>query len=162
MTYPMELLFDEKYREEVFQLLSNAQDSIYLSVFKIELAMSSKRKWVGGFVSWLVMKNAEGLDIKVLIHLMKPSRVTPYSNFLAANFLLDSGIPVRSLPRNRVLHGKLLVVDHRHAVFGSHNWSEAALTRNWEISARVDDYGYVKELEDHFLKAWEMGKGVGV
>jgi phosphatidylserine/phosphatidylglycerophosphate/cardiolipin synthase-like enzyme len=162
MPYPFELLFDERYREVVNGLLENAQNSIYLALFKIEFSMTSKQKWANSLVSWLVLKNAEGVDVRVLIHLMKPSRVTPYSNWLAAKFLLDSGIPVRSLPRNRVLHGKLLVVDRRHAVFGSHNWSEAALTRNWEVSARVDDYGYVKELEDHFLKAWETGEGVSV
>lgn len=48
------------------------------------------------------------------------------------------GVRVRSLRDKRVLHTKLVIVDGKKLVIGSHNFTTNAFHRNLEVSAIVD------------------------
>ena len=40
---------------------------------------------------------------------------------------------------DRTTHAKVLVVDDRHVIVGSHNWTRSALAANREWSVEIDD-----------------------
>jgi len=51
-----------------------------------------------------------------------------------------------------VLHHKFGVVDNRRTIFGSHNWSHAANTKNDEFLVVLDDLETAQEFTDEFSR----------
>lgn len=57
----------------------------------------------------------------------------------AADRLRRGGVRVVLDEERRTTHAKVIVVDDRQVVVGSHNWTRAALTANREWSLLIDD-----------------------
>lgn len=53
--------------------------------------------------------------------------------------LRHSGVRVVLDEEERTTHAKVLVIDDRHVVVGSHNWTRSALAANREWSLLIDD-----------------------
>jgi phosphatidylserine/phosphatidylglycerophosphate/cardiolipin synthase-like enzyme len=49
-----------------------------------------------------------------------------------------------------MMHAKYIVIDHRLAVVGSHNWSFGAFADNVELSLVIDDTGFARQVEEVF------------
>ena len=48
-------------------------------------------------------------------------------------------------------HAKIVIIDGRTAVVGSHNWTGSALSRNREASLLIDDRPVIAEIENLLL-----------
>lgn len=64
-----------------------------------------------------------------------------------AAYLGRSGVRVVLDEPARTTHVKVLVVDDRHVVVGSHNWTRSALTTNREWSLLIDDPVIAAEIQ---------------
>ena len=62
-------------------------------------------------------------------------------NAVAAQWLAEHGIKVVRDEPDRRTHAKLILVDDRLVVLGSHNWTRSALRSNRELSVLTDDAG---------------------
>ena len=54
-----------------------------------------------------------------------------------AEYLKSYGFHVRSIPPGQVLHTKLMMIDRKTAIIGSHNLTSNAMSRNIECSIAV-------------------------
>ena len=88
---------------------------------------------VNGLVEELVLARRRGVEVKVV---MEDSRLN--QNRLAYRKLKDNEIDVSFDTAERLMHIKGLSIDDRYLVIGSTNWSTAAMTRNYELSALLD------------------------
>ena len=68
----------------------------------------------------------------------RTGEVDPKHQEVAAR-LERGGVRVVLDEADRTTHAKVLVVDDRHVVVGSHNWTRSALTANREWSLQIDD-----------------------
>ncbi|WP_201352444.1 phospholipase D-like domain-containing protein [Hydrogenimonas urashimensis] len=65
--------------------------------------------------------------------------------------MLLAGKPYRDPDGDRALmHMKMMVVDSRHVVLGSANWTYSAFGKNYEVILFIDDYAAAKRLERSF------------
>lgn len=68
-----------------------------------------------------------------------------------------AGVPAEIDDVERRSHAKVVLIDRRFAVVGSHNWTVSALLRNREASVVVDDPAAVQELEELFADLPQPG-----
>lgn len=73
-----------------------------------------------------------------------------------ARRLTQLGVRVVLDEEKRTTHAKVLVVDDRHVVVGSHNWTRSALTANREWSVQIDDEGIARQIQSELssLPEW--------
>ena len=127
---------DREYEPAVIDLLDNAQESIVISMYVIK--PNTK-----GPVSLLVNDLVEALDRGVSVDIYQNTKAT-YGNTeeedreLLKEQLLDKGANIYEVDTTYRLHDKVIVVDSRYVVEGSHNWSVSALKSNFESSSLID------------------------
>lgn len=128
--------------EEVLSLVNSAQSSIYVEtyVFTSEEMMDA-----------LISAKMRGVDVKVIME----RRIDGSPDALAYSRLLGSGIDVCWASEVfKLTHSKIIIVDGKKALVGSHNLSYSALNTNREVSLLVEG-GIVGELLSLFNSDWE-------
>lgn len=71
-------------------------------------------------------------------------------NDTASEYLRFAGVPVSLMPSGRTLHQKLIVIDGRTVICGSHNWSDKALRFNFESSDLIRSKEYAESKGKNF------------
>lgn len=96
---------------------------------------------VQGLLDALAAAAARGVDVRICLD-AGPDPVTGAEedkNQAAAAWLAAHGVRVVRDEAKVTTHAKVVVVDGRWMMAGSHNWTRAAMTTNREISLLVDD-----------------------
>ena len=94
-------------------------------------------------VNDLIAAQRRGVDVKVVLDLHSeydPESSEPvrdHLNGMAADMLAYAGVDVSYYPSRYHLHYKLVVIDEKTVVTGSHNWSYAAMEHNLESSSII-------------------------
>ena len=63
-------------------------------------------------------------------------------------------ISVKRFTSQKLLHTKLMIIDGKTAVLGSHNYTMNAFTINYEVSVIIYDNDVVKRLKKYFGNLW--------
>ncbi len=90
-----------------------------------------------------------GVDVRVCLDYgakFDDTAIDPKHEVPAA-WLQAHGVTVVLDEEDRTTHAKIVVVDRRQVLVGSHNWTTSALTRNREASVMLDDATLADELE---------------
>lgn len=138
------IINDRDYYPTLLSLLSNANKSIYIAMFEFK----SDTDEISKIVELLVSKAKKGVDVKVVLE------NTVDSNELTYRRLLDNGVPVRFDTRSRTTHAKLVIIDERYVIVGSHNWSYMAMMRNHEASVLIDSPEIAQSETEYFMQIW--------
>jgi phosphatidylserine/phosphatidylglycerophosphate/cardiolipin synthase-like enzyme len=80
------------------------------------------------------------------------------TNAAVANAFRAAGVDVRYLPNGRCSHAKILIIDGRQMMIGSHNWSVQSFTRNFEVSVLTDDNILIRQAAEIYGAAFARGK----
>jgi cardiolipin synthase len=127
---------------EILSLIDSAQDSIYVDMY----ILTSEK-----VVDSLVAAHYRGVDVKVILE----KRVSGGTNSLSYSRLSGAGAEVCwASEAYKLSHPKVIIVDGRKALVGSHNLSESALNYNREISLLVEGR-VVSSLLGLFNSDWE-------
>lgn len=86
------------------------------------------------------------------------SPLTPQAaaNLANGEAMHRAGWEVRQAPRTPMLHSKVWLFGERFAVIGSHNLTEAALSRNREASVITDAQRIITRLHLYFCDLWNQ------
>ena len=134
------LLTDGQYFQRAQTLIVHAKRSIDLAMFYLAMPTSRASKSASRDLAMeLVAAHHRGIQVRVVLD--RDRSKDPYGSAVinkAAFELLDRArVQVRFDDRRVVTHSKVLVVDGREAVVGSHNWTNASLTTYREVSVDV-------------------------
>ena len=151
-------LRDEKFLPAAIELVTEAKKSIYISTFKIELTSKRRGLRLKQFFDVLQEKHLGGVDVRILTNKRDNRGHIPESNAYAFYHFKKNKIPIRSLPNSRVVHAKLLIVDERKAILGSHNLSIKSCHNNFEMSFLIDDPVTLAYLESTYSYMWFKAK----
>jgi phosphatidylserine/phosphatidylglycerophosphate/cardiolipin synthase-like enzyme len=103
---------------------------------------------IGELLQALVAAQARGVDVRVCLDLGKGFDGEPDLKHEApAAWLEAHGVPVVLDEAGRTSHAKILVVDGRRILSGSHNWTRSAMTANREVSWLIDDAAAAARIE---------------
>jgi len=64
-------------------------------------------------------------------------------------------ISVKRFTSQKLLHTKLMIVDDKIAILGSHNYTMNAFTINYEVSVIIRDSEVVERLRKYFNNLWQ-------
>ncbi len=128
------ILKDEQFLPVATMLAANAKKSIFISTFKAEISPKAKGTKLKKFFLILIQKARNGVDVRLLLNQVNIKGHIPASNAYAIRFFRSSVVKIRELPNNRCCHAKIIIIDKKTAICGSHNLSIKSCHYNFELS----------------------------
>lgn len=105
----------------------------------------------------LVAAKKRGVMVRVLLDRSyrygrgSATKAVDRKNETAAAILAEGGVAVSFTAPDTVLHEKVIILDGRKIISGSHNWSDAALRRDTEHSMLIESPQYALDRQEHFV-----------
>lgn len=147
--YDVTPLVDEEYFSAIQVDIERAKKSVEVLMFEIKRGKREGNP-VNVLLRSLAAARQRGLEIRVRLEQSDLDPALTRTNRQAAEFLRGQGIyPEFDLP-NVETHAKVVLIDGRILYIGNHNWSESALSRNKEISVRVESAAAITAMRRYF------------
>jgi len=126
MEYEPVPIISKDYPRIVIPLIESALYSIDIVVFDWRFYKNDPANSVSLFNTAIAQAVRRGVRVRCLVQ-----------NLDVVNNLKAIGCEARQLQSKRILHTKLLIVDKKRVVIGSHNYTQHAFTSNHEASIFV-------------------------
>lgn len=149
-------LTDREYFTELKNFLTRANMSIYVIMYVIKYDPNEPEDPVNQLLKTLVELKKKGLDVRIVVD------DTTYKDYpQTISYLKNNGVPIKLDESPAITtHAKLVIIDNKTVIVGSHNWTESALTRNRETSIMVQDRETATKLVEYFIKIWNGGRSI--
>jgi len=134
-----EILIGRAFARQVIPLIKNAKKSINIIVYNWLWYPNEIGSKIQNFNNEIVKANRRGVEVKAVVQKM-----------LIAEILRKENIKVRRIESSKTLHTKLMIIDDKIAILGSHNYTMNAFNINYEVSVILYDNEIVKELKQYF------------
>lgn len=69
--------------------------------------------------------------------------------------LQKEGVEAKKLATKNLIHAKMIIIDDRIVVVGSHNITAPAFSTNYEVSTIIENEEQAKEYSQFFDKLWQ-------
>jgi len=146
------LLLDRDYFTALLDGVDRARAEIFLSAYLFRTIEDAKG-YPEAVLKRLVAAVHRGVRVDVVLERNRDADDLSRNNAETAERLKQAGIRVCMDAPDRVTHTKLVVIDRRYMLIGSHNLTQAALKFNHEASVWIDSVllaeealGYMKLL----------------
>jgi len=146
-------LIKKEYYPEVLDLIKNAEKSIYLVMYGIQLKGRDEKDMVNALLEELIEAKRRGVRVKVILETSGKEEWGEYVteiNEEVMRILRNEGIQVHLDDKKITTHAKVLVVDDEITVLGSHNWTFAAFKRNNESSVKIKSKPVARQYINYF------------
>lgn len=135
----MEFLIGEQFPNKVIPLINEAKKSIQIIVFEWIWYPNNNTKSIQLFNQSIVRAKNRGVNIEVVANSMPIVKV-----------LNELNIKARKLSTRKLIHSKVMIIDKKDVVIGSHNYTQNAFTSNFEVSVYMKEVENIKTLLTHF------------
>ncbi len=142
-------LVDEAYARFLLKDLAGARESIDVLMFEIKMGKTDDNP-VNRLVSELIIAKDRGVRVRLRLEQSELDRSLTRYNRRTAELLKPHAIPVDFDLPSVETHAKVVLIDGRILYVGNHNWSSSAMTRNKEISLRVESPVPVSAMRRYF------------
>jgi len=132
-------VFAGEFPKFVTEAINKAQNGIDIIVFDWRWYPSDPACAAQQFNNALVAAVKRGVQVRVVTNCDA-----------VAQFLRKVGIQVKKPISARLLHSKLMIIDRKCVVIGSHNYTQNAFTSNFEVSVILSDCDDTTELDQYF------------
>lgn len=150
------VLEDHSYLDIVKNLISHANKSVYVAIYVIKYDIKEPDDPVNQLLHALVDAHDRGLDVKVLVD---DPTLKSYPDTIS--YLKNNSIEVRlDKSKGVTSHMKIVIVDDKYLVVGSHNWTESALSYNHEYSVLIVSKYFSRDAKEYFASLWAEGRSV--
>ncbi|MFZ5758420.1 MAG: phospholipase D-like domain-containing protein [Thermodesulfobacteriota bacterium] len=139
------MLADEQYFTTLVDLLRQAQHSIAMTMFLFKTTDSPKNR-PALLVKELAKAREKGVRVHVLLERSGYDDSINRENERVARRLRKNGVTVSFDSAARTTHAKIVVIDRRYVLLGSHNLTHSALSSNHEMSLLIDSTRLAAEL----------------
>jgi phosphatidylserine/phosphatidylglycerophosphate/cardiolipin synthase-like enzyme len=136
-------IFGSQFCEIVLPLIESAESEIKIIVFNWRIPFLTSKLHMQSFNDALVRAVGRGVVVRAIVSSERV--VAELSRF---------GIMAKRLPFDRRLHTKLMIIDGRQIVVGSHNYSESAFNKNYEVSVFFEEYENQNKYVGYFDNLW--------
>jgi len=135
MTNEIKTIIGPNFPKEVTPILENAKKTIDIIVFDWRWYSDDPSNPVQKFNQCLVRAVRRGVVVRALLN---SSAILP---------ILDGvGIKAKCPDIEGLVHSKMIIIDEKDLIIGSHNFTQHAFTSNLEISTYMPDYPDVDKL----------------
>jgi len=133
------IIIGRKFTDNVIPLIKNAEKEIDIIVYNWLWYPNEIGSKIQAFNNALIVANRKGVEVKAVVQ-----------KSLITEILRRENVKVRKIQSGRVLHTKLMIIDDKIAILGSHNYTMNAFNINYEVSVILYDQEIVKELKGYF------------
>lgn len=142
------LLKDEEYYSVLQSMIGRAVFSIDVSIFLFKTTNSTRNR-ANALVEDLIAARKRGVIINILFEKSGYDPKLNKENQKVAERLQKHGVRVRFDSEKTTTHTKIVVIDRRYSLVGSHNFTGSALSYNHEASLLVDNQALANQLLDY-------------
>jgi len=142
------------YPNVVVPVINGAQRSIKIIMYEWKWYGYEKAGGVEKFNLSIQAAARRGVKIQVLLNIESMGHALTKINGKTATHLQLVGCEVKFGQIGVATHAKMLIIDDRHMVLGSHNVSKGSFSRNQEASIVVHDGEAIREYIDYFDLLW--------
>ncbi|HON56066.1 MAG TPA: phospholipase D-like domain-containing protein, partial [bacterium] len=150
--YFVKLLKNKEYAEEIIKDINQAKDSIYISMYLIEI---NKNPYNLSNKIIEALCSAAQRNVKIFVMLDLPAKgENPdllKKNTVVKKKLESNNIKVIWDSPNNENHEKIVLIDEKIMYIGNHNWSIASLEYNEEISLKITSYRFTADILNYFF-----------
>lgn len=147
------------YAQAVIPLINSAQKSIDIMMYEWKWYRHEKAGGVEKFNLSLLGALRRGVKVRVLLNIETSGHILTRINSQSASILKMHGAQVKFGQVGVITHAKMIIVDKKFLVLGSHNISKGAFSRNQEASIVVEGEAEIKPYCDYFDGLWNYFKG---
>lgn len=152
----VKILLDEAYRIAVTEGIKSARGNIRVMMFRIQRKLGYGKNEGNIYGFWMKKKILSGVRVRVLLDISRRPGIPYKENYLFARDLVSAGVECRELKNSRTCHAKVVIIDERIMIVGSHNWTTNSIKRNLEVSLKVQDNFMVKGMAETFDRIYEQ------
>lgn len=135
----MEFLIGEQFPDKVIPLIDQSKKSIKIIVFEWVWYPNNATKSIQLFNQAIVRARNRGVNIEVVANSAKIVKI-----------LRDLKINAKKLSTRKLIHSKVMIIDEKDVIIGSHNYTQNAFTSNFEVSVHVKKAENISVLLTHF------------
>ena len=155
---PAILLTNEDYFPALLEAIDEAQSEIFMSIFSFKAGVH-KNSYPDRILDRLAKAVKRGVKVTAILETTaNRSDELDIQNRQTGKLLEEKGINVYLDSPRQTTHTKLIVIDERLVILGSHNLTQAALKYNNEISILMDRPDLAKRSRDYMLKIIKEAK----
>ena len=134
---------DRAYQRAIIDLITGAEESIVISLY---ILVPSEKGPVAMLLKDLEDALGRGVSVEIYLNTKFGSRKdVPTFDEEPFRRLEKKGASINPVSKTAVHHDKLIIVDSRYVVEGSHNWSINALKQSHESSTLIDSPPLARE-----------------
>lgn len=148
---PVVVLKNNDLFPALLKAIDEARDEIFISIFSFRAGVH-KRSYPDRILIHLGRAVKRGVNVQVILeNTGKTSDELSKQNRKTKKLLEEQGAVVYLDSPKKTTHTKLMVIDQRLVILGSHNWTQSALKYNNEISLLVESHKLAREARDYIL-----------
>jgi phosphatidylserine/phosphatidylglycerophosphate/cardiolipin synthase-like enzyme len=148
---PVVVLKNNDLFPALLKAIDEARDEIFISIFSFRAGVH-KRSYPDRILAHLGRAVKRGVKVKVILESTgRASDELSAQNRKTKKLLEEQGVVVYLDSPKKTTHTKLIVIDQRLVILGSHNWTQSALKYNNEISLLVESQELAREARDYIL-----------
>jgi len=146
------ILTNEEYLPTLLKCIDEAKKEIFISIFSFK-AGEHKNSYPDRIAGHLARAVKRGVKVVVVLeNTGKRSDELDIQNRRTGKLLEEKGINVYFDSPKQTTHTKLVVIDRRLILLGSHNFTQSALKYNNEISILLDSPDMAEDTRNYILK----------
>jgi len=136
-------IIGKEFPDIVIPLIQQARKSIDIIVYDWRWYPDQIGSAIQRFNNAIINASKKHIHVRTISNQRKTLRVLSKLN-----------IKTKEAPKNRLLHTKLMIIDNKVAILGSHNYTMNAFTINLEISVIIINQEVIDRLKQYFDNLW--------
>jgi phosphatidylserine/phosphatidylglycerophosphate/cardiolipin synthase-like enzyme len=156
--YQTVILANEDYFPVLLEAIDKAQNEIIISIFSFKTD-ERKSSYPDRILSHLAKAVKRGVKVFVVLERTEnKSNDLNIQNRQTGRLLAEKGVNVFFDSPRKTTHTKLVVIDQRLLILGSHNFTQSALKYNNEISILLESPDMAKNARNYMLNIIKEAK----
>jgi len=129
----------KEYPLVVTELINQAKNSIKIIVFDWRWYPNDPASPAQIFNNSILKAHNRGCEVKAICNM--PEIVA---------ILKPEGLKIKNITTKRLVHAKMIIIDNKHVIIGSHNFSQNAFSQNYEFSVVIANTPNIERYTEFF------------
>jgi len=143
------------YPEIVIPIIKQASSSIDVLVYEWKWYGHQGHTAIQQFNLELCSATRRGVKTRVIMNIEHYSHPITKINTRTERFLKQAGAEVKMARVGGRTHAKMIIVDKKILILGSHNFCKSSFSSNAEVSITIADCPVIEEYSRYFESLWE-------
>ena len=135
----MQAIIGKQFPDKVIPLIENAKNSIKIVVFDWRWYPNDPANPVQLFNQAIIRAKRRGVDVKVITNINEIIKI-----------LSNEKIEAKKPLTPKLIHSKMMIIDDKILIIGSHNYTQSAFTMNHEASVVIESESELADFIKYF------------